>query len=117
MLEHCDLLNESKASRFRSSSSSTSGAALPLSSTSGVHRNRGIVHRHALSFSETDAVNMCGATACEVVATLSSCLGVAYSNPTQGQGVWTWLKRGQPPLSIDRSAPWPMRLLRTCAGL
>ena len=49
--------------------------------------------RHAFSFrGEADAVNMCGTTACEVVATFSSCLGVAYSSPSQGRDVWTWLE-------------------------
>ena len=39
--------------------------------------------RHAFSFrGEADAVNLCGTTACEVVASFSSCLGVAYSSPT-----------------------------------
>ena len=36
---------------------------------------------------KVDAVHMCGTTACEVVASFASCLGVAYSSPTQGQGV------------------------------
>ena len=35
-------------------------------------------------------MNMCGTTGCEVVATFSACLGVAYSSPTQGPSVWTW---------------------------
>ena len=49
--------------------------------------------RHAFSFrGEADAVNMCGTTACEVVASFASCLGVAYSSPTQGQDVWTWME-------------------------
>ena len=37
-------------------------------------------------------MNLCGTTACEVVASFASCLGVAYSSPTQGQAVWTWLE-------------------------
>ena len=49
--------------------------------------------RYALSLDgEADAVNMCGTTGCEVVATFSSCLGVAHSSPTQGQAVWTWFE-------------------------
>ena len=49
--------------------------------------------RHAFSFSgEADAVNMCGTVDCEVVATFTACLGVAYSSPTQGQNVWTWVE-------------------------
>ena len=49
--------------------------------------------RHAFSFSgEADAVNMCGTVDCDVVATFTACLGVAYSSPTQGQNVWTWLE-------------------------
>ena len=49
--------------------------------------------RHAFSFrGEADAVNMCGTTACEVVASFASCLGVAYFSPTQGQDVWTWME-------------------------
>ena len=47
--------------------------------------------RHAVSLDgEADAVNMCGTSGCKVVATFSSCLGVGYSSPTQGQAVWTW---------------------------
>lgn len=47
--------------------------------------------QYALSLSgEADAINMCGTVDCEVVATFSECLGVAYSSPTQGQGVWAW---------------------------
>lgn len=47
---------------------------------------------HAFSLSgEADAVNMCGTTGCEVVATFSACLGVAYSSDTsQDRPVWTW---------------------------
>ena len=37
-------------------------------------------------------MNICGATGCRVVATLSACLGLGYSSPTQGQGVWTWVE-------------------------
>ena len=49
--------------------------------------------RYALSLDgEADAVNMCGTTGCKVVATFSSCLGVAHSSPTQGQAVWTWFE-------------------------
>ena len=49
--------------------------------------------RHAFSFTgEADAVNMCGTVDCEVVATFTACLGVAYSSPTQGQNVWTWVE-------------------------
>ena len=49
--------------------------------------------RHAFSFrGQADAVNMCGTTACEVVASFASCLGVAQSSPTQGQDVWTWME-------------------------
>ena len=46
---------------------------------------------HAFSFrGEVDAVNMCGTVDCEIVATFTACLGVAYSNPTQGLEVWAW---------------------------
>ena len=47
---------------------------------------------HAFSLTgAADAVNMCGTTACEVVATFSTCLGVAHSSTTtRGQPVWTW---------------------------
>ena len=49
--------------------------------------------RHAFSFDgESDALNMCGTTGCEVVATFSACLGLGYSSPTQGQDVWTWVE-------------------------
>ena len=49
--------------------------------------------RHAFSFrGQADAVNMCGTTACEVVASFASCLGVAQSSPMQGQDVWTWME-------------------------
>ena len=51
--------------------------------------------RHAFSFdSEADAVNMCGTTGCEVVATFSACLAVAYSRVMiqQEQFVWTWIE-------------------------
>ena len=51
--------------------------------------------RHAFSFdSEADAVNMCGTTGCEVVATFSACLAVAYSRVTaqQEQSVWSWIE-------------------------
>ena len=50
--------------------------------------------RHAFSFSgEADAVNMCGTADCEVVATFSSCMGVAHSRYTaRGEPVWTWTK-------------------------
>ena len=51
--------------------------------------------RHAFSFnSEADAVNMCGTAGCEVVATFSACLAVAYSRVTtqQAQSVWTWVE-------------------------
>ena len=51
--------------------------------------------RHAFSFdSEADAVNMCGTTGCEVVATFSACLAVAYSSVMiqQEQSVWTWIE-------------------------
>ena len=51
--------------------------------------------RHAFSFdSEADAVNMCGTTGCEVVATFSACLAVGYSSVTtqQEQSVWTWIE-------------------------
>ena len=51
--------------------------------------------RHAFSLrGEADAVNMCGTAGCEVVATFSACLGVAYSSPTQGPSVWTWAEAG-----------------------
>ena len=48
--------------------------------------------RHAFSLSgEADAVNMCGTSDCEVVATFSACLAVAHSRSTaQGEPVWTW---------------------------
>ena len=73
--------------------------------------------RHAFSFrGEADAVNMCGTTACEVVASLSSCLGVAYSGPTQGQTVWTWLEaategdaRVGAPAAVEVTPPRPVR--------
>ncbi len=51
--------------------------------------------RHAFSFdSEADALNMCGTTGCEVVATFSACLAVAYSRVMiqQEQFVWTWIE-------------------------
>ena len=51
--------------------------------------------RYAFSFdSEVDAVNMCGTTGCEVVATFSACLAVAYSRVMiqQEQSVWTWIE-------------------------
>ena len=51
--------------------------------------------RHAFSFdSEADAVNMCGTTGYEVVATFSACLAVAYSRVTTQpeQSVWTWVE-------------------------
>ena len=49
--------------------------------------------RHAFSFrGQADAVNICGTTACEVVASFASCLGVAQSSPTPGQDVWTWME-------------------------
>ena len=51
--------------------------------------------RYAFSFdSEADAVNMCGTTGCEVVATFSACLAVAYSRVMiqQEQSVWTWIE-------------------------
>ena len=49
--------------------------------------------RYAFSFDgEADALNMCGTTGCEVVATFSACLGLGYSSPTQGQDVWTWVE-------------------------
>ena len=50
---------------------------------------------HAFSFeSEADAVNMCGRTDCEVVATFDACLGVAHSRLTQhsDRSVWTWVE-------------------------
>ena len=49
--------------------------------------------RYAFSFrGEADALNMCGTTGCEVVATFSACLGLGYSSPTQGRNVWTWVE-------------------------
>ena len=49
--------------------------------------------RYAFSFDgESDALNMCGTTGCEVVATFSACLGLGYSSPTQGRDVWTWVE-------------------------
>ena len=51
--------------------------------------------RHAFSFdSEADALNMCGTAGCEVVATFSACLAVAYSSvtPEPEQSVWTWIE-------------------------
>ena len=51
--------------------------------------------RYAFSFdSEADALNMCGTTGCEVVATFSACLAVAYSRVMiqQEQSVWTWIE-------------------------
>ena len=51
--------------------------------------------RYAFSFdSEADALNMCGTTGCEVVATFSACLAVAYSQVMiqQEQSVWTWIE-------------------------
>ena len=49
--------------------------------------------RYAFSFrGEADALNMCGTTGCEVVATFSACLGLGYSSPTQGRNVWTWME-------------------------
>ena len=48
--------------------------------------------RHAFSLSgEADAVNMCGTSDCEVVATFAACLAVAHSRTTaRGEPVWTW---------------------------
>ena len=73
--------------------------ALVLVTTSASAQDRGVLAigveagRHAFSFNgEADAVNMCGTVDCEVVATFTACLGVAYSSPTQGQNVWTWLE-------------------------
>ena len=51
--------------------------------------------RYAFSLdSEADALNMCGTAGCEVVATFSACLAVAYSRVTtqQAQSVWTWIE-------------------------
>ena len=51
--------------------------------------------RYAFSFdSEADALNMCGTVGCEVVATFSACLAVAYSQVMiqQEQSVWTWIE-------------------------
>ena len=50
--------------------------------------------RHAVSLSgEADAVNMCGTSDCEVVATFSACLAVAHSRSTaRGEPVWTWME-------------------------
>ena len=51
--------------------------------------------RYAFSFdSEADALNMCGTVGCEVVATFSACLAVAYSRVMiqQEQSVWTWIE-------------------------
>ena len=82
--------------------------AIVLSAELGVAQDRGVLAigdetgRHAFSFrGEADAVNMCGFTDCEVVATFDACLGVAYSGPTferaedlrtvgQGPSVWSW---------------------------
>ena len=38
------------------------------------------------------AVNICGTTGCRVVTTFTACLGLGYSSPTQGQGVWPWVE-------------------------
>ena len=49
--------------------------------------------RYAFSFQgEADALNMCGTTGCEVVATFSACLGLGHSSPTQGRSIWTWVE-------------------------
>ena len=50
--------------------------------------------RYAISLrGEADAVNMCGTIGCEVVATFSSCLGVAHSSQsTRERPVWTWIE-------------------------
>ena len=50
--------------------------------------------QHAVSFSGSDdAVNMCGTTDCEVVATFAACLAVTHSSETaSGRPVWTWVK-------------------------
>ena len=49
--------------------------------------------RYAFSFrGAADALNMCGTTGCEVVATFPACLGLGYSSPTQGPDVWTWME-------------------------
>ncbi|MCY4027909.1 MAG: DUF4189 domain-containing protein [Acidobacteria bacterium] len=49
--------------------------------------------RYAFSFrGRAEALNMCGSTGCEVVATFSACLGLGYSSPTQGRNVWTWVE-------------------------
>ena len=86
----------------------TAAAICFLRADPSMAQNRGILAigaesgRHAFSFSsEADAVNMCGTTDCEVVATFDACLGVAYSRPTleraanlrivgQGPPVWSW---------------------------
>ena len=53
--------------------------------------------RYAFSFnSEADALNMCGTADCEVVATFSACLAVAYSSvtPEPEQSVWNLDRSG-----------------------
>ena len=73
------------------------GAFLHLASASAV-QERGFLAidadsgRYAFSvYGEADAVNMCGTTDCEVVASFTSCMAVARSSlPQGGQDVWTW---------------------------
>ena len=71
--------------------------------------------RYAFSaYGEADAVNMCGTTDCEVVASFTSCMAVARSSlPQGGQDVWTWWEgaseavAGQGALGECRSAGGP----------
>ena len=70
--------------------------AIIAAAAPGLAQDRGVLAidarsgRHAFSFSgEADAVNMCGTTDCEVVATFGACLGVAASE-MQGGLVWSW---------------------------
>ena len=69
--------------------------------------------RHAFSFdSEADALNMCGTTGCEVVATFSACLAVAYSrvmisrSSSYGPGSKR-IRRGPPDVERSTSASGP----------
>ena len=51
--------------------------------------------RHSVSpAGEAHALSMCGTADCEVVATFSSCMGVAYSLSTRGPTVWAWMEAG-----------------------
>ena len=76
------------------------GVFLAVLATPALAQDRGVLAidveaaRHAFSLSgEANAVNRCGTADCEVVATFSACLGVAYSRlSTEDRPVWTWIE-------------------------